>query len=138
MAYVKRIRRELHPNQALRTYSVTIKLTSKEIRLGNDIICDKPLDAFVKADGLTDVVKNFVGQLAVIPGIECVYLKQYSVVIHKGFAFNWNEIEPQVIYHLKELFKAIFDSQSNDDIQVDFTMKQPPMPSQYDDEYERS
>lgn len=106
---IKRIRIETRVNMEYRDYHVNAVISAEEVWGGlagadrNDPF--RQLSLSGKARELTDDTKATIMRLYDIEGVTSVGLNTYEVTLSKSAAFEWSEIDPQVVTVLTELLQ---------------------------------
>lgn len=119
MPKVKRIRVEIHPNQDIRDYHVTAQVSSEQIHGG--FLGGSRLEPFKQISfgddkkELTEDTKSTIMRFYDIDGINGVGLDTNKVRIDRSPAYEWDEIEDEIIAAIKETV-----GWTEDEVQVDY------------------
>lgn len=83
--------RAYYPDPDLRTYHV------------NDVLKDAAVDEPPSAPpSNTEMVNEFGERLRVIKGVAGVLLFRCGIAVRKNFVYEWSEVEPLVLEHIKQ------------------------------------
>lgn len=120
MAKVKRIRIEIVGNENLHLYHVTTQITSEEVYggfLGGNRL--DPFHTFRFSDEapkeFTEDTKSTVNAFYDVDGINEVGIKPNEVRITRSPAYEWDEIEDEILDTIKKVA-----GWNDDDVQVDY------------------
>lgn len=119
MPKVKRIRVEIYTNQDVRDYHVTTQVSSEEVRGG--LFGGSRLEPFKQmsfGEGtkeLTEDTKSTVMRFYDIDGIDSVGLSTNKIRIDRSPAYEWEEIEDEIIAAIKVTAGWV-----EDEVQVDY------------------
>lgn len=58
-------------------------------------------------EGVGKIGGSLVRELLTISGVVMVFITPYEVIVDKGAAFNWEDIEPSVVRALKKAFDEV-------------------------------
>lgn len=104
-----RIKVQICPHPDVRSYHLTTEISKHSLR-----IFQRPLSSNKDLKDLEEVGELgtlLLREVFAIPGVSRVFIAPYELTVTKGSAFEWSEIEPDILEALKKRFKGTYQAE---------------------------
>ncbi len=97
-----RIKVQTVPNPEVRVYNLTTEISKHHIHNFWRPLREGSSDKYLEEVG--ELGASLLHEVFALPGVNEVFIKPYELSVTKGDAFEWDEIEPDILEALKKCF----------------------------------